>query len=93
VGFGEPKPAEAGLCIEDIVASAFADKSLWTVRGANQRTLVTMARWRPTDRGEMLVRDLQRRRVEWIAALCGHGLGPLLHGARNAPLPIAGGNP
>src|SRR5579864_3886587 len=35
---------------------------------------------------ELLVCDLQGRGVEWIATLCGHGLDPLLHAARDAGL-------
>jgi acetolactate synthase-1/2/3 large subunit len=35
---------------------------------------------------ELLVESLRERGVEWIATLCGHGLDPLLHAARNAGL-------
>src|SRR5215831_2271452 len=35
---------------------------------------------------ELFVRDLRQRGVDWIATLCGHGLDPLLHAARNAGL-------
>src|SRR5579871_6959673 len=35
---------------------------------------------------DLLVHDLRRRGVEWIATLCGHGLDPLLNAARRAGL-------
>jgi acetolactate synthase-1/2/3 large subunit len=33
---------------------------------------------------EIFVQELQRRGVEWMATLCGHGLDPLFHAARRA---------
>jgi acetolactate synthase-1/2/3 large subunit len=35
---------------------------------------------------EWLVEDLQRRGVEWVATLCGHGLDPFFYAARQAGL-------
>jgi acetolactate synthase-1/2/3 large subunit len=35
---------------------------------------------------ELLVHGLRQRGIDWIATLCGHGLDPLLHAARNAGL-------
>jgi acetolactate synthase-1/2/3 large subunit len=41
-----------------------------------QERLMTATEW--------LVQGLQERGVEWMATLCGHGLDPLYHAARNA---------
>ncbi len=33
---------------------------------------------------ELLIQDLQKRGIRWMATLCGHGLDPLFQAARNA---------
>src|SRR5438552_17785933 len=35
---------------------------------------------------ELFAAELRRRGIEWMATLCGHGLDPLFHAARNAGL-------
>ena len=37
---------------------------------------------------EWFVEDLQRRGVEWVSTLCGHGLDPFFHAARQAGLTL-----
>ena len=37
---------------------------------------------------ELLVRGLQKRGIDWMATLCGHGLDPLFDAARNGGMRV-----